>query len=200
MQLKDMFLKLSKNEAYEYLARETEKIYVLMEDWNISFAQSCRFVARRTPSDIFADFLDRFAHAVDSGEKVEDFLMTEQKVVMNDFNTMYKEALKAIDNIKDIYVSMVMSLIFIVSFAILLPVIMGMDSTLLMAGTMFLFLGTETMIVYYAKITVPKDRLWHSLDIETRSDRAIRTAFPVSIMLCMVVAVIVLVYGQLPVT
>ncbi|MCE8422869.1 MAG: archaellar assembly protein FlaJ [Candidatus Methanoperedens sp.] len=200
MQAVDMLHHLSKNQAYEYLARETEKIYVLMEDWNISFAQACRFIARRTPSDIFSDFLDRFAYAVDSGENVEEFLTREQKVVMNDFDTMYKDALHAIDNIKDIYVSMVMALIFIVAFAILLPVIMGIDSTLLMVGSIFMFVGTEALLVYFAKMRVPKDRIWHTLDIETSSDRAIRTSFPLSILICMIIAVPVMIWSQLPVT
>jgi len=200
MQLKELFSRVSRNDAYEYLSKETAKIYMLMEDWNISFAQACRFIARRTPSDIFADFLDRFAHAVDSGENVESFLKSEQKVVMNDFDTMYKEALHSIDSVKEIFMSMVMALIFMVSFAILLPVIMGIDASMLMIGSIILFLGAEALLVYFTKMKVPKDRIWHTLDIETEADKAIKISFPVSILVCVLVAIPLLMWGKLPIT
>lgn len=200
MQLKDLLYSLSRNEAYEYLGKETGKIYMLMNDWKLSFAQSCRFIARRTPSDIYADFLDRFAHAMDSGENVELFLRSEQKVVMNAFDTMYKDALHSIDTLKEIYISMVMALLFVVSFAIILPVIMGMDANLLMTGSIIMFMGTEILLVYFAKLRVPKDRIWHTLDIETDADRKIKFSFPVSILLCVLVSIPILIWNKLPIT
>jgi flagellar protein FlaJ len=200
MQLKDLLYSLSRNEAYEYLGIETGKIYMLMNDWKLSFAQSCRFIARRTPSDIFADFLDRFAHAMDSGENVELFLRSEQKVVMNAFDTMYKDALHSIDTLKEIYMSMVMALLFVVSFAIILPVIMGMDANFLMIGSIVMFMGTEILLVYFAKLRVPKDKIWHTLDIETDADRKIKFSFPVSIFLCFLISIPILMWNKLPIT
>ncbi len=200
MQLKDLLYSLSRNEAYEYLGKETGKIYMLMNDWKLSFAQSCRFIARRTPSDIYADFLDRFAHAMDSGENVELFLRSEQKVVMNAFDTMYKDALHSIDTLKEIYMSMVMALLFVVSFAIILPVIMGMDANILMMGSIGMFMGTEILLVYFAKLRVPKDRIWHTLDIETDADKKIKFSFPVSIFLCLLVSIPILLWNKLPIT
>ncbi len=199
MQLKDILYRVSHNDAYEYLAKENEKIYSLMNDWNLTFAQSCRFIARRTPSYIFADFLDRFAHSVDSGENVEAFLRSEQKVVINAFDTMYKDALHSIDLIKEIYISMVMALIFIVSFAIILPIIMDVDATLLMVGSIFMFMGTEILLIYFAKMRVPKDRIWHTLEIETESDKAIKISFPISILMCMLVSIPLLLWSKLPI-
>jgi flagellar protein FlaJ len=189
MSRKDLLLRVSKNDAYEFLAAETSKIYMLMNDWGLSLAQACRFIARRTPSELFADFLDRFAHAIDSGERIEDFLRSEQKVVMNDFDTMYKAALHSIDVIKETFVSMIMALIFLSSFAIIMPIITGMDATLLMVGSIFVFVGTEAVMVYFAKLKVPRDRIWHTLDIETKADRAIKISFPISILACMIVSI-----------
>ena len=200
MQLRDLLLSLSRNDAYEYLAKESEKIYMLMDDWKLSFAQSCRFIARRTPSDIFADFLDRFAHAMDSGEDVESFLKSEQKVVMNAFDTMYRDALHSIDTLKEIYMSMVIALLFVVSFAILLPIILGMDSNMLMIGSILMFMGTEILLVYFAKMRVPKDQVWHTLDIETESERKLKLSFIISIILCVLVAIPVLLLNIFPVT
>ncbi len=200
MQLKELLYRLSQNEAYGYLAKETEKIYMLMNDWNLSFAKACRFIARRTPSEIFADFLDRFAHAVDSGEDVEAFLKREQKVVMNDFDTMYKDALHSIDLIREIYVSMVMALLFIVSFALLLPVLMGVNAENMMIGAIIMFIGVEALLVYFAKVRVPKDKIWHTLDIDTEATRKLRISLPYSIIGVLIVAILLLVWNKLPVT
>jgi flagellar protein FlaJ len=197
---KELLKRVASNEAYEYLAEETDKIYMLMNDWGLSFAQACRFIARRTPSELYADFLDRFAHALDAGENLETFLKTEQKVVMNDFDTMYKAALHSIDLVKETFVSMVMALVFLASFAIIMPILTGMDATLLMIGTIFIFVGTETLLVYFAKMKVPKDKIWHTLPIETHADRAIKISFPISLLVCMIVSIPVIFILDFPVT
>jgi flagellar protein FlaJ len=200
MSRKELLKRVASNEAYGYLADETDKIYMLMNDWGLSLAQACRFIARRTPSELYADFLDRFAHALDSGEKLETFLTTEQKVVMNDFDTMYKAALNSIDQIKETFVSMVMALVFLASFAIIMPILTGMDATMLMVGTIFIFIGTETLLVYFAKMKVPRDRIWHVLPIETKAERAIKISFPISLLICMIVSIPVVFILDLPFT
>jgi flagellar protein FlaJ len=200
MSRKELLKRVASNEAYGYLAEETDKIYMLMNDWGLSLAQACRFIARRTPSELLADFLDRFAHALDAGENIENFLMAEQKVVMNDFDTMYKAALHSIDLVKETFVSMVMALVFLASFAIIMPILTGMNATLLMGGTIVIFIGTEALLVYFAKIKVPGDRIWHSLPIETQADRAIKISFPISLFFCMIVSIPVIFLLDLPFT
>lgn len=200
MSRKELFKRLSENDAYGYLAEETGKIYMLMDNWGLSLARSCRFIARRTPSELFADFLDRFAHAVDAGEEMEDFLRTEQKVVMNDFDTMYKSALHSIDLIKETFTSMIMALIFLCSFAIIMPILTGLDATMLMVGAIILFAGTEALLVYFAKLKVPQDRIWHTLDIVTKADKTIKISFPISILACMIVSIPVIFLLDLPIT
>lgn len=197
---KEVIKQLSENEAYEYLAEEMRKIYNLMDNWNLSFAQSCRFIARRTPSELLADFLDRFAHATDSGMEMDEFLTAEQEVVMNDFETMYRGSLSAIDMIKEMYTSMVMSLIFLTSFAVIMPILLDMDGTVLMIGSAVLFVGTESLIVYFSKLRVPQDKIWHGLDIITDADRRMMRSFPVSIAGCIIAGVLVILYGKLPTT
>jgi len=197
---KELLKRVASNEAYGYLAEETDKIYMLMNDWGLSLAQACRFIARRTPSELYADFLDRFAHALDAGENLETFLKTEQKVVMNDFDTMYKSALHSIEVVKETFVSMVMALVFLASFAIIMPILTGMDATMLMVGTIFIFIGTESLLVYFAKMKVPGDRIWHTLPIETEADRAIKRSFPISLLICMIVSIPVIFLLDFPFT
>ncbi|KCZ71131.1 archaeal flagella assembly protein J [Candidatus Methanoperedens nitroreducens] len=196
----DILHLLSKTEAYGYLARETGRIYALIRYWHISFPVACRFIAKRTPSVLFSDFLDRMAHATQAGEDFEDFVISEQTVVMNDFMTMYKDSLNSIDMIKEMFISMSMSLIFIVAFAIIMPIITGMDAKLLVAGAVAIFLGTELIILMYAKTKVPTDRIWHTLEIETTADRRIKWSMPISLMLCIILTGILIAYPILPTT
>lgn len=194
----DLLLKLSHTEAYGYLAKETGRIYALIYYWHVSFPVACRFIGNRTPSVLFADFLDRMAHSVQAGQAFEDFVISEQTVVMNDFMTMYQDSLNSIDMVKEMFVSMCMSLIFIVAFAIIMPIITGVDSILLLGGSIAIFVVTELVILLYARSKVPADRIWHTLNIETVADRRIKWSMPVSLFLCMIVTGLVLVFTQLP--
>jgi flagellar protein FlaJ len=196
----DLLLKLSHTEAYGYLAKETGRIYALIYYWHVSFPVACRFIGNRTPSVLFADFLDRMAHSVQAGQAFEDFVISEQTVVMNDFMTMYQDSLNSIDMVKEMFVSMCMSLIFIVAFAIIMPIITGVDSILLLGGSIAIFVVTELVILLYARSKVPADRIWHTLNIETVADRRIKWSMPVSLFLCMIVTGLVLVFTQLPTT
>ena len=143
---------------------------------------------------LFSDFLDRMAHSVQAGQAFEDFVISEQTVVMNDFMTMYQDSLNSIDMIKEMFISMCMSLIFIVAFAIIMPIITGMDSILLLGGAIAIFIGTELVILLYARSKVPADRIWHTLEIETVADRRIKWSMPISLFLCIIVTGIVLVF------
>ncbi len=201
MARREVIHQLSKHESYGYLATENGKVYSLMNDWNLSVAQACRFIAKRTPSNIFADFLDRLAHSAEAGEPFEQFVWTEQKVVMNEFDTMYKTALSEISTTKEIFVAMMTALIFLTSIALVMPIITGMDPMMLTAGSIVTFLGAEGIIVYVMKTKAPKDKIWHTLDIETEADRVIRMSFPISIIGSTALSVILLLWGgAIPVT
>lgn len=196
----DLLLKLSQTEAYGYLAKETGRIYALIYYWHVSFPVACRFIANRTPSVLFSDFLDRMAHSVQAGQGFEDFVISEQTVVMNDFMTMYQDSLNSIDMIKEMYVSMCMSLIFIVAFAIIMPIITGIDSILLLGGAILIFIGAEFIILLFARSKVPSDRIWHTLEIETAADRRIKWSMPVSLLICMIVTGVAVSFTKLPTT
>jgi flagellar protein FlaJ len=191
---------LSKNEAYGYLATETERIYALVTYWNLSFPVACSFIAKRTPSVLFSDFLDRLAHAIHAGAKFDEFVIAEQTVVMNDFVTMYKEALHSTDVIKELFVSMSLSLIFLVSFSIIMPIITGLDTKLMVTGAIIMYLVVEIVILMYTRTKVPTDRIWHTLEIETKADQMIKWSMPVSLMLCMIVSSVLILFSDLPVT
>jgi len=160
---KKMVEHLARRKEFGVLAEEMRKIYVLMDKWNLSLAEASRIVSRKCPSSVLSDFLDRFAHAVDAGEDLEEFLKNEQRVVMDQYSVMYQGALYDVENIKDVFISLTISMIFITCFALILPVISGQDVMFLMSLTILFFVLIELMMFYYMRVRVPKDPLWHSL-------------------------------------
>jgi flagellar protein FlaJ len=185
---------LGEKREYGALADETQKIFTLVDSWNMSLAEACRFISKRTPSDIWSDFLDRFAYSIESGEDLETFLKNEQVVVMEDFATVYRGALYELENIKGLFNSMMMSVIFVVIFAILMPVITGIDGTFLMGGAVFLVICIEVAFVYFIKAKAPMDPIWHESKLDTSLARALRKALPISLVGCLVAAGVTLAF------
>lgn len=188
---------VSENEDYQELAQETRKIYDLVTVWHLSLADACRFISKRTPSVIFEDFLDRFAHALQSGEDVKSFLFAEQNVVMNEYEAMYNGALYVVEIIKELFVSLVMSLIFMASFAVIMPVITGMNAELLMGIVVVIFLVTDVVMVAFTKSKIPKDPAWSRSTNITENKLKLYRSVPVSIAGCIVVFIIVYLYGKI---
>jgi flagellar protein FlaJ len=188
---------VSENEDYQELAEETKKIYDLVTVWHLSLADACRFISKRTPSIIFEDFLDRFAHALQSGEDVKTFLFAEQNVVMNEYEAMYNGALYVVEIIKELFVSLVMSLIFMASFAVIMPVITGMNAELLMGIVVIIFLVTDIVMVMFTKSKIPKDPAWSQSANMTENKLKLYRSIPVSLALCFVVLIAVVLYGKI---
>ena len=81
LSLKDIITLLGGNKAYSSLGKEINKISVLSDQWRLSLAKSFIFIARRTPSKLLGDFLDRFSQSLDSGVEHREFIETEQDAV-----------------------------------------------------------------------------------------------------------------------
>jgi len=193
----DIIRIVSENKNYGELADETKKIYDLVTVWNLSLADACKFISKRTPSTLFEDFLDRFAQALQSGEDIKDFLLAEQNVVMSEYESMYDGALYSIEIIKELFISMVMALIFLASFAVIMPIITGMDALLLMTIVAVIFIATDLIMVVFAKSKVPKDPTWQQTQVLTRSKAKLYRSIPFSLAGCLIVAIILILYGKI---
>ncbi len=178
---------ISKRKEYRALAEETRKIYLLMSKWNRNLAQACRFLAKRTPSKIFSDFLDRMAHELDSGEDFKEFIKREQKVVVNAFATLYQGKLYSIDVFKEIYVSIVLSLSFFAAFAIIMPFLTGISITTTIYLITVFFVIIEIGVILYLKAVAPEDPLWQTSGEMTAVDRKLYRLFMVFMAVCLIV-------------
>ncbi len=184
---KELMKILSERKEYKALAEETRKIFLLMDKWRRNLAQACRFISRRTPSKIFSDFLDRMAHELDSGEDFKEFIKREQKVVMEDFVTLYNGKMYSIDIFKEIYVSIILSLSFFAAFAIIMPFLTGISIKLTLYLIMIFFFIAEIGVMIYLKAVVPEDPIWQTSGEYTVVDRKLYRLFAISMVLFLVV-------------
>ncbi len=189
---KEMMRILSERKEYKALAEETRKIYLLMDKWNKNLAQACRFLAKRTPSKIFADFLDRMAHEIDSGEDFKEFIKREQENVMNAFANLYQGKLYGVDVFKEVYVSLIISLAFFTAFAMIAPFLAGISVRFMLMIMFVLFLIVEFGILFYLKTVVPVDPIWQTSGELTSTDWKLYKWFYISCVLCLIAFTIVL--------
>jgi flagellar protein FlaJ len=183
---------LSEKKEYDALSEEIKKLFTLMKRWRMSLPEACRFIAKRAPSEIFSDFLDRLAHTVESGEEMKHFLKNEQSAIMAEFSAMYEDRLNGIDRFRDVIVSVTVSLIFMMCFAMILPMITGQDVTTIMMGCLFMFIFAEVVIAFGLKNSAPHDPIWDSTGIITEARRRIRKWFYISFICCFITAILAL--------
>ncbi|MFH1447326.1 MAG: type II secretion system F family protein [Candidatus Micrarchaeota archaeon] len=185
----DLFRVLSAKDEYGTIAKACGEIYMRFAVWHVTLSDSCRLKAKTTPSIMLADFLDRFANALDAGEVIETFLLDEQNYVMNDYSIKYKGALYDIDVLKEIYLSIVITLVFLISFAIIIPYLTGIDSVMLMLIVVTMFISAEIGVIYYIKSVLPNDPVWYKKFANEEMKRELMPAFVVSCIGSLIVSI-----------
>lgn len=180
---------LSEKREYKALAEELRKIHGLVANWNLSLPEAARTVGKSTPSHILADFLDRLAHALETGQDLEVFLRNEQSVVMKDYATVYDAAVYQLESMKEMYMSLMLSGVFLIILALVMPLVTGSPPETILTGAILLFVFVEALFLLFARIRAPSDPLWHDLPIPTRERTRIRVllaaSVPVSVLLAL---------------
>ncbi|RUM33632.1 MAG: type II secretion protein F [Archaeoglobus sp.] len=189
---KEMMEIISGRKEYKALAEETRKIFLLMDKWNRNLSQACRFIARRTPSKIFSEFLDRMAHELDSGEDFKEFIKREQKTVMNAFATNYQGKLYSIDVFKEVYTSIIISLSFFAAFAIIMPFLTGISVTFMLDVIVVIFTIVELGVLVYLKSVAPDDPIWQTSGETIAVDWKIYKYFYISMIACLILFTVLL--------
>ena len=186
---KEMFDIITRMREYRSLAVEINKIFIMVDKWNVSLERACRFVAQTTPSDMLADFLNRLAHGVEGGEPAEAFFQTEQVVVMNQYALKYQGSMTQIEWMKEIFVSLVVSVLFIIVFATLAPFLSrGEDPNFWLGASVGTFLVVELAFLAMLGVVVPGENIWHNMAIQTPTRRMIRRSLYASFFLSMAYA------------
>lgn len=124
-----MFDILKQMGDYGALAEEVQAIETLVDRWHTNLPEAARIVGRQSPSPIWGDFLDRMAFSVEAGQPLEDFMRSEQDTFQEEFNTLYDTRLEAVDTLREIYISLTTTGMFLL-------VVAGIHLVLFMTGTL----------------------------------------------------------------
>ncbi len=124
-----MFDILKQMGDYGALAEEVQAIETLVDRWHTNLPEAARIVGRQSPSPIWGDFLDRMAFSVEAGQPLEDFMRSEQDTFQEEFNTLYDTRLEAVDTLREIYISLTTTGMFLL-------VVSGIHLVLFMTGTL----------------------------------------------------------------
>ncbi len=163
----DMLELLSEKEKLGRIRDEIAKLVNLVKNWRRGLSEAAMFLSSRSPSEIFEDFLARFGHAINSGQDFEEFVNNEAETVMSNFETTYISALYTFDLYKDLYVSMLLSFAFLITFVMIMPILININIIQVLSLSLLTIVLGEAMLVYGIKVVLPNDPIWHDTGIKT---------------------------------
>ena len=190
---RELFNILAEMKEYREIAEEVAKVYRLTNKWHISLPRACRIVAEETPSERFADFLTRMAHAVETGESAETFAENEQTVAMEEYASRYDSALASIDVLNEVYIAIISSLMFLFVLIFLFPLMMNIAPLFIYAGAIALLFVVEGVFLLLFYLIVPKEHVWHTSGIRVKRDYILRDRLIWGILFCIILLPVVLV-------
>ncbi len=188
LSIREIITMLGGKKAYASLGEEMRKIGVLSTQWQTPLSRSFKFISERTPSKILKDFLDRFSQSLDSGVEHREFIETEQDAVLQEYKTMYEASNENIVILNEVYVSMLIAIIFVMSLGIVLPIIIGaQDMNMFIYLSSFLLIVIEGMLLYLLQAMIPPDEIWHQTgdkgEVEQELDKSFKYAILLTVLL-----------------
>ena len=166
----EVFRTLAREEEYGVAAEEIGQIVHLVDTWNQSLDDACRRRAKEVPSEAMSDFFDRLGYTLGAGQSLEDFLVAEQDVMLTQYETLYESSLSNIEVMKDLYMSMILSVTFALVFAIVLPILTGNNPTATVAAVIVLFVFVQIGFYVAIRAMSPYDPVWYHPDERSPGD------------------------------
>jgi flagellar protein FlaJ len=191
LSLRDIINILGGKKAYGALGIELKKIGVLSTQWRMPLSKTFRFISQRTPSKILKDFLDRFSQSLDSGVEHREFIETEQEAVIQEYKTMYESSNENVIILNEVYVALLIAIIFVMSLGIVLPIIIGTeDMNMFIYLSSFLLIISEGLLMYLLKAMIPQDEIWHVTGEKGELEEKVVSSFKSSIILTFLIGAI----------
>ena len=191
LSLKDIINTIGeKRKVYKSLGDEIRKISILSTQWKVPLARAFRFISERTPSKMLRDFLDRFSQSLVSGVSHREFIEQEQGAVMEEYKTMYESANENLTILNEVYVSLLISIVFVMSFGLVLPMIMGAaDMNTFVYGSAFALIATEGLLLYLLKSMMPADEIWPQTGEKSEIEKNLYGLFFLSIIVSVILGI-----------
>jgi len=193
---REMFDILSEMREFGELGVEISKIHKLVNTWNTNLGDACRIVSKRTPSHLFGDFLDRLAHAIDTGDDPRVFFMREQKAFKNNYEVEYRGMLFKIEILIELFIAIVIIATFFEFFVIILPFLNYANTSAYFIGVPFLFIFFEVVYLFFLQTTMPKENLRQDTGIRSSKDLKTISLLIVSFVLCLAFFLVLLLVSR----
>lgn len=182
LSMKDIIAVLGDKKVYGNLGVEVRKIRILSTQWKTPLERAFRFIADRTPSKLLKDFLDRFSQSISSGVNHREFIESEQEGVMEEYKTMYESSNDVITVLNEIYVALLTSIVFLMVFGIIAPMVAAADFSTYMYSSSFVFIAAEMCLLYFVYSFIPKDEIWHKGSKKSEKEKKISRFFIISVL------------------
>ncbi|MFW6003270.1 MAG: archaellar assembly protein FlaJ [Halanaeroarchaeum sp.] len=184
----EVFRRISTEAEYGPLAEETRRIVQLVDTWNQSLDDACRMRAKKVPSDPVSDFFERLAYTINAGESLSSYLVSEQSAIIRNYTTIYQGQLENLEVMKDLYMSMVLSVTFALVFATVLPILSGTNPTMTVAAVVVMYTFIQVGFLYAIYTVAPSDPIWYfPTDRTTTIERKLQIGTAVGVVLSIVV-------------
>ncbi|WP_224268061.1 archaellar assembly protein FlaJ [Haloprofundus salinisoli] len=175
----EIFRTLAREEEYGAIAEEMGRIVALVDTWNQSLDDACRMRAKFVASPLMEDFLERLAYSVGAGQHISEFLLNEQDSIIQSYTTRYGSQLDRLGLVKDVYMSVNLSVTFGLVFAIVIPFLIGINPTAALIAVIFGSIFVQVMFLYAMNSIAPKDPVWFQSEISLERNVRIRTSLVV---------------------
>jgi len=182
----EVFRTLAEEGEYGAAAEEISHVVHLVDTWNQSLDDACRRRAKAVPSEALGDFFDRLGYILGAGQALDEFLLSEQDVVIENYQTVYESALDNLEVMKDLYMSMILSMTFALVFAVVLPILTGTDPTTTVSAVIVLFTFVQAGFYLAIREMAPYDPIWYHPDETAPGDRRLQALFALSVGLSLV--------------
>ena len=191
----EIFRTLAQVDEYGALAEEMGRITALVDTWNQSLDDACRRRSKRVPSELLSDFLERLAYTVGAGQALDEFLIDEQESIIQEFVIRYESSLSTLDVMKELYLSLMLSTTFILVFATVLPLLIGVPPTFLIGGVILMFAIVQAGFLFAIHTVAPRDPVWLDPESDHSPMYRVRPALIAGTVLSLVAMVGVLLVG-----
>ena len=157
----EVFRQLAMQEQYGEMAAEIGRVVELVDTWNQSLDDACRRRAKEVPSEAVSDFFDRLGYTLGAGQALDDYLISEQSQIIQNYKTVYSGTMDNLEVMKDLYLSMILSMTFALVFAVVLPVLTGTSPTMTVSAVIVLYVFVQSGFYLAIRSLAPHDPLWY---------------------------------------
>ncbi len=151
---------------YGIIAEDCAEIRNLIVNYGMTVSEAARFRAENIRNDMERDFFIRLAHAIDVGDEMGNFFNYEQEIIMDEFLINGEATLKNMEFVKEIYVALIVAMVFLVVFVAIIPLVGGGVNEMMLLGIAFTFFVLEVIFLLLAIFVMHIDRLWYPWSVK----------------------------------